>query len=278
MPRVQLIALVALVLFGANAAHAQSSDAVCAAYKSNWDQVRSGGNLTAMASAAGSISAECPTLRREANAAVAEARRASEHSAAAHTQTARTDRLRYQEDKAAIAAAAADDAAYSMAQNINTVSAYNAYISSYPNGRHVAQANAAVQPAPTPGSGPIVVNVCNKAKTDISVATVYKPTNETDNWRYIGWYVVHPAGCSIIANTYDPTFYLYAKGTDGITWGAQPIGKDQPAKHCLVANAAYDFLLKSSEVNCPNNATVQPFFTITSGVTSGDYTFNFVLN
>jgi uncharacterized membrane protein len=285
MRRHQLIApaLFCLALGAAGLARAaDSDDAVCAAYKSNWEAVRSGGNLAAMTSAANSISAECPTLRHQANAVVTSMRRANEH----RTAPARTASHESRDDRAAATAAAADDAAYAMARSLNTVDAYNAYLSTYPDGRHAADAMAAKEPPPSTTSStsvsttstPITLVVCNKAKTDISVALVYEPVGETVSWRYIGWYVIHPTECNTLVDTDTQLLYLYAKGTDGTVWGNKNIGSDPPVNHCLVADAAYDFMIKATDTTCPANAVAEPFFTVKPSVTSGTYTFNFVLN
>jgi len=287
MRRHQLIALSAalLSLAAVGAARAaDSDDPVCAAYKSNWEAVRSGGNLAAMTSAANSISAECPTLRRQAQAAVAALRKPVEHHTSAPVRAGPSA-----SEIAAGREAAADDAAFSMAQSINTAAAYQAYRTNYPNGRHIDDANAALQPPPSTDTSAtttsttstdthISIVACNKAKTDISVALVYDPVGETVSWRYIGWFVIHPGACNTLEDTDNQLFYLYAKGTDGTTWGDTNIGSDPPQKHCLVADAAYDFMIKSSDSTCPANATIESFFTVHSSVSSGPYTFNFVLN
>jgi len=290
MRRRPLTAFAALALcligfwFGAAglARAADTDDAVCAAYRSNWEAVRSGGNLAAMTSAANSISAECPTLKRQALAAAAALRRPVEHRPTAPGRAGPST-----SEIAAGRAAAADDAAFSMAQSINTAAAYQAYRSNYPDGRHIADADAALQPPPTPTPDSstasntvqhISIVVCNKAKTDISVALVYDPVGELVSWRYVGWFVIHPTECNSLEDTDNQLFFLYAKGTDGTTWGNKNLGSDAPQNHCLVADAAYDFMIKSADTTCPANAVAEPFFTVHSTVSSGQYTFNFVLD
>jgi uncharacterized membrane protein len=254
---------------------ADTDDAVCAAYRSNWDAVQSGHNLAAMTSAANSISAECPSLRHQANAAVAAMHRRLTPPARP-APTAHDDR--------AEAHAAADDAAYGMARTLNTAAAYNAYLSNYPNGRHATEANEAVQPPPsnnattatTDTSSHITLAVCDKYKTDISVALVYDPVGDVVNWRYIGWFVIHPNDCNSIGVTDNQLFFLYAKATDGTIWGNKAIGSDAAQNHCLVSDAAYDFLIKSSDPTCPANAVSEPFLTVRSTVTTGQFEFNFL--
>jgi multidrug efflux pump subunit AcrA (membrane-fusion protein) len=71
-------------------AHAQGAgDPVCAVYKRHWEQVSSGGDITAMAQAARAISSACPTLKADAAGRVAEARQRAEHDQAAKAHAAR---------------------------------------------------------------------------------------------------------------------------------------------------------------------------------------------
>ena len=133
-----LIVLAMLVFGPAVSAQAQGAgDPVCAEYKRHWEQVSSGGNLTAMAQAAAAISPACAGLKAEVAGRLAEARRRiAEHNQAAQAeaigQRAASEEAKRERDTQAEAArvkqtaanqasreqrsGAVDDAAYEIAK------------------------------------------------------------------------------------------------------------------------------------------------------------------
>jgi hypothetical protein len=174
MRRLILLARLALLaaLLPAGAAMAQSpTDALCRPIQGEWNSVAGGTDLAAMDREIAKIPSFCAALKiqaehrrtlvasrlRQSQASAAAAQAAREKTSrdeAAHEQAARDEAAREQSardqaarDEAAREQAvrdqAPDDAAFAVAKAADTVSAYDAYLSAYPKGRHVDEAKAA---------------------------------------------------------------------------------------------------------------------------------------
>jgi uncharacterized membrane protein len=262
-----LLLLAVLVLLPAARAHAQASeDPVCAAYRNNWEKALKSGDKAAITRAAGAISRACPALRSEAANRVAkvdvppsppkrnrEANRGSDNGAGA----------------AAAAAIAADDAAFAIARQTGTLEAFQAYLSSYPYGRHADDARALSQPLQ-----PITVAACNRIGEAIYVQEVYLPTGEA-RWRYKGSFEVQAGACVTLFDTKNRTFYLRAETVANTTvLQGSGDGDIKTINECAVSGAAYDFTLNANEA-CPSNALSTAFISVEPTISSGAYTFNF---
>ena len=109
---------------------------------------------------------------------------------------------------------------------------------------------------PAPAANEFVFKVCNKSKSQLFVAMLYK--TQGDSWRYVGWAKYDPGNCSPVQGTYPrDSFYWYAEnGPATITYA----GTD--AQGCVNQNDAFDRTV-TGQYSCQPGEKIVGFHKIT---------------
>lgn len=158
--------------------------------------------------------------------------------------------------------AAGDDAAFQAAQAANTYDAYSAYLTTFPSGAHVADAQtarAAVEP--------YRVHVCNKSSRNVAFAGVFQPVGEASNWTHKGWWRVAPGACAYIFDTGNPAFALRAESLDdSTTWSGTDL------QVCFMNPGPFEFSIPNGGT-CPAGAVNKTAHTATA-TNRGEFTWS----
>lgn len=156
----------------------------------------------------------------------------------------------------------ADDAAFSAAQAANTYDGYSAYLTSYPSGAHVAEAQSA-----RAAVEPYRVHVCNKSSRNVAFAGVYQPVGETTNWTHKGWWRVAPGDCSYVFDTGNAYFALRAESLDDTTtWSGTTV------KLCFSNPGPFEFSIPNG-ADCPAGSVTKTAYSATAA-SRGEFTWS----
>jgi uncharacterized membrane protein len=177
----------------------------------------------------------------------------------AHADEARQIEANGRRSQSTDQASAADDAAFQKAQLANTYDAYNTYMSSYPSGRHAAEAKTARDALAS--AEPYRVHVCNKSSKNVVFAAVYQPVGDSTVWKHEGWWKAAPNDCVYIFDTGNPSFAIRAESIekdDTTYWGKADFNQ------CFQTDGPYHFNVTVGVTDCPAPSTSRAAYNLTA--------------